>query len=284
MTRRATTALLTGAMISVVLTATSAFADTGPCDAPQGPAQYPANFDWNAELSSGRYRRIRKKAQDAGITLCLQYNATVYDNVKGGLKRGPIGEGQIYPWIDIDLGKLTHLDLLDDTFVHASLYSMQGRPITTREIGSFAVDHLLRGACDDAAWHRVDRAALPRRQAELASGPARRRRRVHHLPHGHRLHQQHIRISELDGDNSPGRRPGLPAAGTGRAPEIQPHGRHDLDGRCLYGRSGGEEQSQPAAREPLWHHVQPEWRHALHRGSRLLDGLSQFGRRAYRHL
>ncbi len=125
-------------MVAPPLASTVAAADTGPCDAPQGPAQYPANFDWNASYLLGDIGGVRKRAQDAGITLCLQYNASVYDNAKGGLKRGPIGEGQIYPWIDIDLGKLTHLDLLDDTFVHASLYSMQGRPITTREIGSFA--------------------------------------------------------------------------------------------------------------------------------------------------
>ena len=81
---------------------------------------------------------VRNKARDAGINLCLQYNATVYDNAKGGLKRGPIAEGQIFSWIDIDLGKLTRLDLLDDTFFHASMYSMQGRPITTREVGSFS--------------------------------------------------------------------------------------------------------------------------------------------------
>jgi len=81
---------------------------------------------------------VRKNGQDAGITLCLQYNANVYDNAPGGLKRGVIGQGQIHPWIDIDLGKLTDLDLLEDTFFHASLYSMQGRPITAREVGSFA--------------------------------------------------------------------------------------------------------------------------------------------------
>ncbi|MBV9430183.1 MAG: carbohydrate porin [Hyphomicrobiales bacterium] len=132
---------LTSAFLLAVappLLASAAFADTGPCDAPQGPPQYPDKFDWNASYLLGDLGGVRKTAQDAGVTLCLQYNAMIYDNAKGGLKRGPIAEGQIYPWIDIDLGKFTKLDLLDDTYFHASLYSMQGRPITAREIGSFA--------------------------------------------------------------------------------------------------------------------------------------------------
>jgi len=122
----------------LALAAPAAFADTGPCDAPQGPPQYPDKFDWNTSYLLGDLGGVRKKAQDAGVNLCLQYNATAYDNAQGGLKRGPIAEGQIFSWIDVDLGKFTQLDLLSDTFFHASMYSMQGRPITAREIGSFA--------------------------------------------------------------------------------------------------------------------------------------------------
>jgi porin len=137
--RRGSMALLLASVVgAAVLAAAPAFADTGPCDAPQGPPQYPDKFDWNGSYLLGDLGGVRNKARDAGINLCLQYNATVYDNAKGGLKRGSIAEGQIFSWIDIDLGKLTRLDLLDDTFFHASMYSMQGRPITTREVGSFS--------------------------------------------------------------------------------------------------------------------------------------------------
>ncbi|MBV9516628.1 MAG: carbohydrate porin [Hyphomicrobiales bacterium] len=118
--------------------APAAFADTGPCDAPQGVPQYPDKFDWNTSYLLGDLGGVRKTAQESGINLCLQYNATVYDNAQGGLKRGPIAEGQIFSWIDIDLGKFTGVGLFGDTFLHASMYSMQGRPITAREIGSFA--------------------------------------------------------------------------------------------------------------------------------------------------
>ncbi|MBV8829161.1 MAG: hypothetical protein JO108_07995, partial [Acidobacteriaceae bacterium] len=94
------------------VTAPPSYADTGPCDAPQGPPQYPDKFDWNMSYLLGDLGGVRKKAQDAGVNLCLQYNATAYDNAQGGLKRGPIAEGQIFSWIDVDLGKFTQLDLL----------------------------------------------------------------------------------------------------------------------------------------------------------------------------
>jgi porin len=113
-------------------------ADTGPCDAPQGPAPYPDTFDWNGRYLFGDLYGIRAKGQQAGVTLCSQYNAYAYDNAKGGLKQGPLAQGQLFSWIDIDLGKFTHIDGLSDTFIHAALYSMQGRPITLREIGSFS--------------------------------------------------------------------------------------------------------------------------------------------------
>jgi porin len=113
-------------------------ADTGPCDAPQGPAQYPDKFDWNGSYLFGDLYGVRSKGQQAGVTLCSQYNAYAYDNARGGLKQGPLAQGQLFSWIDIDLGKFTHIDGLNDTFMHAALYSMQGRPITLREIGSFA--------------------------------------------------------------------------------------------------------------------------------------------------
>ena len=106
MTRRGSISGMAGAIgVALMSSATPAFADTGPCDAPQGPPQYPANFDWSTSYLLGDLGGVRKNAQDAGITLCLQYNASVYDNAQGGLKRGVIGQGQIYPWIDIDLGK-----------------------------------------------------------------------------------------------------------------------------------------------------------------------------------
>ena len=113
-------------------------ADTGPCDAPQGPPQYPDKFDWNGSYMLGDLNGVRTKAQEAGITLCSQYNAYLYDNAGGGLKRGVLAQGQLFSWIDIDLGKFTHLDLLNDTSLHAAMYSSQGRPITTREVGSFS--------------------------------------------------------------------------------------------------------------------------------------------------
>ncbi|SDR36654.1 porin, OprB family [Rhizobiales bacterium GAS113] len=127
-----------GLSIGMMSTAAPALADTGPCDAPQGPPQYPDKFDWNGSYMLGDLGGVRKAAQDAGITLCTQYNAYVYDNAQGGLKRGVLAQGQLFSWIDIDLGKFTHLDLLNDTSLHAAMYSMQGRPITTREIGSFS--------------------------------------------------------------------------------------------------------------------------------------------------
>jgi porin len=79
---------------------------------------------------------MRRQATNA--RLCSQYIDYVYDNASGGLKQGPLAQGQLFSWIDIDMGKFTHIDGLNDTFLHASRYSMQGRPITLREIGSFA--------------------------------------------------------------------------------------------------------------------------------------------------
>jgi porin len=113
-------------------------ADSGPCDVPQGPPQLPDKFDWNSAYLLGDPGGWRRKAWDAGINLCTWYNASAYYNARGGLNRGGIAQGQIFSWIDLDLGKLTHADLLNDTFVHAAMYSMQGRPITVHEVGSFA--------------------------------------------------------------------------------------------------------------------------------------------------
>lgn len=118
--------------------AAPALADNGPCDAPQGPPQYPDKFDWNGAYLLGDLNGVRKKGQDAGITLCSQYNAYVYDNTPGGLKRGALAQGQLFSWIDIDLGKFTHVDLVNDTYLHAAMYAMQGRSITAREVGAFS--------------------------------------------------------------------------------------------------------------------------------------------------
>ena len=132
---------LAASMLACAIWATMAapaFADTGPCDSPQGPPQYPDKFDWNGAYLLGDPGGVRSKGREAGINLCLQYNAYAYDTAGGGLKRGPLAQGQIFSWIDIDLGKFTHVDLLNDTFLHAAMYSMQGRPITTREVGAFS--------------------------------------------------------------------------------------------------------------------------------------------------
>jgi porin len=124
-------------LASPVLTG-RARADTGPCDGPQGPAQYPDKFDWNGSYLFGDLYGVRSRGQQAGITLCSQYNAYVYDNANGGLKQGPLAQGQLFSWIDINLGKFTHIDGLNDTFLHAALYSMQGHPISLHEVGSFS--------------------------------------------------------------------------------------------------------------------------------------------------
>jgi porin len=128
---------LAGLLVAGLGTA-PAFADTGPCDAPQGPPQYPDKFDWNGSYMLGDLGGVRKKAQEAGITLCSQYNAYLYDNSPGGLKQGVLAQGQLFSWIDIDLGKFTHVDLVNDTYLHAAMYAMQGRPITLREVGAFS--------------------------------------------------------------------------------------------------------------------------------------------------
>ena len=130
--------VLLASAIWAALLAAPALADTGPCDAPQGPPQYPDKFDWNGSYMLGDLYGVRKKLQDAGITLCSQYNAYVYDNAGGGLKRGVLAQGQLFSWIDFDLGKFSHLDLLNDTSLHAAMYALQGRPITLREVGAFS--------------------------------------------------------------------------------------------------------------------------------------------------
>jgi porin len=130
-------ALLAGAL--ALLACSSAFADTGPCDAPTGPAQYPDKFDWSGgSYLLGDLSGVRTKGTEAGVTLCSQYNFYAYDNAQGGLKRGADAQGQLFSWIDIDLGKFTRADILGDTYLHAGVYSLQGRSITPREIGSFS--------------------------------------------------------------------------------------------------------------------------------------------------
>ena len=136
-----------------------AFADTGPCDAPQGPPQYPDKFDWNGSYMLGDLGGVRKNGQQAGITLCSQYNAYAYENAGGGLKRGPLAQGQLFSWIDIDLGKFTHVDLLNDTSLHAAMYSMQGRPITAREVGAFSTASFF----EEIATNRIGTAWIERR-------------------------------------------------------------------------------------------------------------------------
>ncbi len=149
--------LLAGAIWAASVS--SAFADTGPCDAPTGPPQYPDKFDWNGSYLLGDLGGVRKKGQEAGITLCAQYNAYAYDNAGGGLKRGPLAQGQLFSWIDIDLGKFTHLDLLNDTSLHAAMYSMQGRPITLREVGAFSSASFF----EEIATNRIGTAWIERR-------------------------------------------------------------------------------------------------------------------------
>jgi porin len=141
------------------LAASPAFADTGPCDAPQGPPQYPDKFDWNGSYMLGDLWGVRKNAQEAGITLCSQYNAYAYDNAGGGLKRGPLAQGQLFSWIDIDLGKFTHVDLLNDTSLHAAMYAMQGRPITFHEVGAFSTASFF----EQIATNRIGTAWIERR-------------------------------------------------------------------------------------------------------------------------
>ncbi|MFI5010762.1 MAG: carbohydrate porin [Hyphomicrobiales bacterium] len=116
-----------------------AFADTGPCDVPQGPPQYPDKFDWNGgTYLLGDAGGVRGKGQEAGINLCAWFNGSVYDNPRGGIKHGALGEGQIFSWIDIDLGKFTGLDPLKDTFMHAAMWETFGRAMTFREVGAFS--------------------------------------------------------------------------------------------------------------------------------------------------
>ncbi|SDR08841.1 porin [Rhizobiales bacterium GAS113] len=130
--------LLAGAVFGL-LAGSPAFADGGPCDAPTGPAQYPDKFDWKAgSYLFGDLYGVRAKGTEAGVTLCSQYNFYAYDNARGGLKRGVDAQGQLFSWIDIDLGKFTRVDPLNDTYLHAGMYSLQGRSITPREIGAFS--------------------------------------------------------------------------------------------------------------------------------------------------
>jgi porin len=150
--------LAAGALIAALGTA-PAFADTGPCDAPQGSPQYPDKFDWNGTYMLGDLNGVRKKGQEAGITLCSQYNAYLYDNTPGGLKRGALAQGQLFSWIDIDLGKFTHVDLVNDTYLHAAMYAMQGRPITLREVGAFSTASFF----EEIATNRIGTAWIERR-------------------------------------------------------------------------------------------------------------------------
>ena len=69
------TAILAGAVWAALALSAPALADGGPCDAPQGPPQYPDKFDWNGSYMLGDIGGLRTKAQAAGVTLCSQYNA-----------------------------------------------------------------------------------------------------------------------------------------------------------------------------------------------------------------
>ena len=130
--------IVVGVMLGFAL-GCPAHADGGPCDAPAGPAQYPDKFDWSGgSYLLGDLQGVRNKATEAGVTLCSQYNLYAYDNARGGLKRGVDAQGQLFSWIDIDLGKFSRVDALSDTFAHAGYYSLQGRSITPREVGSFS--------------------------------------------------------------------------------------------------------------------------------------------------
>jgi porin len=165
----------------------------------------------------GDLNGLRKTAQEAGITLCSQYNAYLYDNAGGGLKRGPLAQGQLFSWIDIDLGKFTHLDLLSDTSLHAAMYALQGRPITAREVGAFSSASFFEAT----ATNRIGTVWLERRFLDGKLSV--------------RVGQLDLRLSELDGYGSAGRRHHISASRTGRADEMEPDRRRDLDGRRLYG-------------------------------------------------
>jgi hypothetical protein len=65
------------AAVSALIVSSTAFADTGPCDAPTCPAQYPDKFDWNggSSLVGDLFSMTCcTKGTEAGITLCSQYN------------------------------------------------------------------------------------------------------------------------------------------------------------------------------------------------------------------
>jgi porin len=136
---RLSAAIIVFAMAAAAMPAPSfAEDDIGPCDDPTNPPRYPDKFNWNGAYLLGDLNGLRNKARDIGVTLCSQYNAYAFDNAKGGLKRGDLAQGQLFSWIDVDLGTFSRLGFLDGTSLHAAAYAMHGRSITTHEVGSFA--------------------------------------------------------------------------------------------------------------------------------------------------
>ena len=129
-------AILPAALIGLCLTHGASFAQSGPCDSPQGPPTIPDNYNWNGgNYLLGDMGGFRSKAQQSGINFCLQYNTYLYQNAVGGLARGPVAQGQIFSWVDVDLGKLTRSDALASAYFHAAIYSMQGQSFSTKDVG-----------------------------------------------------------------------------------------------------------------------------------------------------
>jgi porin len=124
---------------TALISSSAVLAQTAPCDAPQGPPQYPDAFSWyGGNYLLGDLNGLRTKAQASGINICAQYNASAYNNFAGGLRTGPVAQGQFFGWLDLDLAKFTWSSALDGTYFHAAMYSMQGESITARNVGALS--------------------------------------------------------------------------------------------------------------------------------------------------
>ena len=129
--------LLSGAAILPALAQTPTDAELPGAPAtreqqPSAPAEAETDSGiWQRDRLLGDLGGVRKRLEDAGITVTLQETSEVLGNVNGGIKTGAIYEGATLMGLAIDTDKA--IGLPGGTF-NASAYQIHGRSLTANNL------------------------------------------------------------------------------------------------------------------------------------------------------